>query len=34
VTPICAEEIKGLTKTRIAIEKHCLAGSLKQSGIE
>jgi GntR family transcriptional regulator, carbon starvation induced regulator len=33
VTPISAEEIKGLTKT-IAIERLCLADSLKQSDVE
>jgi hypothetical protein len=34
VKPISAEEIKDLAKTSIAIDKLCLADSLKQSNVE
>lgn len=34
VAPISAEEIKDLTRTRIAIEKLCLADSLKHGNLE
>ena len=34
VTPISADEIKDLTKTRIAIEKLCLADALKNGDVE